>query len=67
MVAIKIGIVGDPQYADTEDGHTFDKSVVRRHRQSLHILKQAKDFFEVEDVKICIILGDLLDGKVCLS
>lgn len=61
---LKIGIVGDTQYVDSDDGHTFDGKTVRRYRQSLKILAHAIDYFESNNVNIRVVVGDLLDSKV---
>lgn len=63
---LKIGIVGDTQYVDSDNGHTFDGKTVRRYRQSLKILGRAIDYFEANNVNIRVIVGDLLDSKVRL-
>ncbi len=59
----RIGIVADTQYADTEDGYTFDKTSVRRYRQSLSILEQSVIFFSDKNVSYCVQLGDVLDSR----
>jgi manganese-dependent ADP-ribose/CDP-alcohol diphosphatase len=57
------GIVSDIQYADCDDGATFDGSTVRRHRQSLRTFLKACEDFQSHDIKCCVQLGDILDGK----
>lgn len=60
----RIGIIADTQYADTEDGTTFDKTMVRRYRQSLQILESAVQYFNNHSVSYGIQLGDVLDSRV---
>ena len=60
------GIVSDTQYADCDDGTTYNGTVVRRHRQSLDTLKQAcRSFASATNppISTCVLLGDVLDGK----
>jgi manganese-dependent ADP-ribose/CDP-alcohol diphosphatase len=57
------GVIADPQYADTEDGTNFDKTITRRYRQSFETLKAACAEFEKYDTLCNIVLGDTLDGK----
>lgn len=59
----RIGIIADTQYADTEDGTTFDKTMVRRYRQSLRILQSAVEYFNEHTVVYGVQLGDVLDGR----
>ena len=57
------GVIGDTQYVDSEDGSTFDGSVVRRYRQSLDTLKKACFSFKISSALLCVLLGDTLDAK----
>ena len=61
---VKIGIIGDPQYVDSDDGHDFEKTTVRRYRQSLKTLGKAVEYFDSHNVDIRVIVGDLLDASV---
>lgn len=57
------GILSDPQYVDSVDGSNYQKTTIRRHRQSLQTLKQASMTFLDDSTACNIILGDILDGK----
>lgn len=61
------GLVSDIQYANTEDGSTWDGLVARHYRNSLAILEEASLWFktkkEVIPLLMCIQLGDVLDAK----
>ena len=53
----------DPQYCDTEDGSNYSKTVIRRYRQSLDILKEAVTVFQQHGTCCNVVLGDTIDGK----
>lgn len=57
------GVIADPQYADTENGSNHLKTMVRRYRHSLNIVKEASISFLKQGTNCNIILGDILDGK----
>lgn len=57
------GVLGDPQYVDADDGTNFEGTKIRRYRQSLQILSQACDSFDMQSTACNIILGDCVDGK----
>ena len=61
----KFGLIADIQYADAVDGTNFQKTRVRRYKQSLDIFKTAVKYWstEVGDVAFSLVLGDILDGK----
>ena len=63
MCSLRVGIIADTQYVDSEDGTTFDKKTTRRYRHSLEILKRAVSYFVEEGVASAIHLGDVLDAK----
>lgn len=59
------GIIADVQYADADDGSDFAKTVVRRYRQSLSLLRKAVSGWNArQDLSLSFIaqLGDLIDG-----
>lgn len=60
---VRIGLIGDPQYVDAENGTSFDRKVVRRYRQSLDTLQKASEFFVQEKTIFNVILGDIIDMK----
>jgi len=55
--ALRLGLVADPQFADTEPGKT------RFYRQSLGKLAEAVEHFNGLDLKWCVNLGDLIDRQ----
>lgn len=63
------GVIADVQYADADDGSDFHQTVVRRYRNSLHIVNKAvDDWLEQEQrlgypIQLLAQLGDLLDGR----
>lgn len=56
------GVLGDTQYVDMDDCYNFDKTMLRRYRQSLRILFEASDTFIKHNTAFNVILGDVLDG-----
>jgi manganese-dependent ADP-ribose/CDP-alcohol diphosphatase len=64
---VSFGVIADVQYADAPDGSDFKKTVVRRYRNSLNILKAAVEDWmaskETGGIKMVLQLGDLLDGR----
>eukprot|EP01130_Rhizamoeba_saxonica_P017123 TRINITY_DN8166_c0_g1_i2.p1 TRINITY_DN8166_c0_g1~~TRINITY_DN8166_c0_g1_i2.p1 ORF type:complete len:306 (-),score=53.95 TRINITY_DN8166_c0_g1_i2:24-941(-) len=59
----QFGIIADIQYADREDGWNFDKTVTRRYRNTLNILKEARNYWEEQSISTVIQLGDIIDGN----
>jgi len=57
------GLITDVQYADVEDAHNFDKSVLRHYRNALKILKNAVTEWKNWDLSFVVQLGDLIDQK----
>ena len=59
------GIIGDIQYVDAENAMNFQKTQIRRYRQSLCILREAVHVWNLvaPDMKCAVLLGDQLDGK----
>lgn len=53
----------DPQYCDADDGSNYAKTVIRRYRQSLDILKEAVAVFDQHNTSCNVLLGDTIDGK----
>ena len=60
---VRIGLIGDIQYANREDGQNYSKTVTRRYRQSLATLKIASSVFAENETLFNVILGDIVDGK----
>eukprot|EP00287_Rhodomonas_sp_CCMP768_P009590 CAMPEP_0196742384 /NCGR_PEP_ID=MMETSP1091-20130531/46442_1 /TAXON_ID=302021 /ORGANISM="Rhodomonas sp., Strain CCMP768" /LENGTH=201 /DNA_ID=CAMNT_0042088411 /DNA_START=247 /DNA_END=849 /DNA_ORIENTATION=- len=59
------GIIADVQYADAADGSDFAKTVVRRYRQSLRLLRGAVTSWnrrKHSPISFIAQLGDLVDG-----
>lgn len=59
----RFGLISDTQYADIDDDFNFQKTKMRRHRQSLEILRSAVSSFNHRNVDFSILLGDTVDGK----
>ncbi|RNA22070.1 manganese-dependent ADP-ribose CDP-alcohol diphosphatase [Brachionus plicatilis] len=63
------GIITDIQYANVDDGQSYDKKRVRYYRNSLNLVREAvNNWKEIEkkfskDFKFVIQLGDLIDAK----
>lgn len=57
------GIISDPQYVDADDGHNYSKTVTRRYRQSLSIVKEASAAFRQSGTICNMVLGDTIDGR----
>ena len=68
-IVLSFGVIADVQYASSEDGSDFKKTVVRRYRNSLHLLTVAVDEWKTQTealgypVQVLVQLGDLLDGR----
>ena len=60
---VKIGLIGDIQYCNRDDGQNYGKTCTRRYRQSLATLKKASGVFSNSGTSFNIILGDVIDGK----
>ena len=60
---ISFGLVTDCHYIDIDDGYNYNKTVMRRYRQSLDILKEASYFFNKNNTTFNILLGDIIDGQ----
>ena len=63
------GLLTDIQYADCDDGMSFDKARHRYYRNSLKLVRQAVEHWKKyeeeskQKLKFVIQLGDLIDGK----
>jgi len=57
------GAIADVQYADIENGTNFEKTAIRRFRQSPVILDKAVQAWNEEQIAFIVQLGDLIDGK----
>jgi len=61
------GLLSDIQYADADDGATFDGATARHYRNSLAICQEASKFFRATSSSgaplFCVQLGDVLDAK----
>ena len=63
----RFGICADIQYVAADDDFNFQKTKVRRYRQSLEIFREAVEHWHgLEDVKFALVLGDILDGKTSI-
>jgi manganese-dependent ADP-ribose/CDP-alcohol diphosphatase len=66
---VSFGILSDIQYADVQDGFSYDKKRARYYRNSLNLVKEAVKYwknYEKESntqLKFILQLGDLIDGK----
>jgi manganese-dependent ADP-ribose/CDP-alcohol diphosphatase len=66
---LSFGAVADVQYANSENGADFKKTVVRRYRNALTLLTAALDEWTTQEetlgypVQMIVQLGDLLDGR----
>mmetsp|Transcript_34581 Transcript_34581/g.35258 ORF Transcript_34581/g.35258 Transcript_34581/m.35258 type:complete len:341 (-) Transcript_34581:104-1126(-) len=58
---LSFGLIADTQYADACDSQNFNRTCVRRYRQSLDILKEAAIYYRTSPAFFCIHLGDVLD------
>ena len=66
---LSIGVIADVQYANSDNGSDFKKTVVRRYRNSLRLLEAAVNDWTTQQetlgypVQLLVQLGDLLDGR----
>ncbi len=66
---VTFGVLTDIQYADVEDGKSYDGKRNRYYRNSLNLVKEAvsnwKNYEQLNQTKLKFIiqLGDLVDGK----
>ena len=69
LLLLSFGAVADVQYANSENGADFKKTVVRRYRNALTLLTAALDEWTTQEetlgypVQMIVQLGDLLDGR----
>lgn len=59
----RFGVCADIQYVAADDDYNFQKTKVRRYRQSLNIFRNAVDHWHESDISFALLLGDILDGK----
>eukprot|EP00400_MALV-I_sp_L67-5_P000169 gene169-903_t len=59
----KFGLIGDIQYADTEDGTDFSGTQRRYFRGSLETTEKAVETWNKEKVNFIVQLGDIIDGR----
>jgi len=59
-----LGVIADVQWADTEDGSNFDKTVVRCYRGAFRTLQRAVTWWNGRETPFAFIaqLGDIIDG-----
>ena len=57
------GLIADVQYADTEDGASWDGTEKRHYRGTLQHAKAAAADFAAHGVACVVQIGDLIDGK----
>lgn len=63
---VRFGLITDIQYADIEDGYSYDKKKKRFYRNSLNLVREAvKNWNERKSppIKFILQLGDIIDGK----
>ena len=60
---LSFGLLADLHYIDIDDGENFNRTKIRRFRQSLSILKEANSVFNAQNTAFNLLLGDILDGK----
>jgi manganese-dependent ADP-ribose/CDP-alcohol diphosphatase len=64
VFSFQVGLIADVQYARSKDEMNFQRTQLRRYRQSLDIFKSAVTHWNtLSDIKCCISLGDQIDGK----
>jgi manganese-dependent ADP-ribose/CDP-alcohol diphosphatase len=64
----KFGLIADIQYANAPDALNFQKTQMRRYRQSLRIYQDAVEYWkEQSKVDFALILGDIIDAKANLD
>lgn len=59
------GVCADIQYVDADDDYNFQKTKLRRYRQSLEVFREAAANWRSSsrDIRFALLLGDILDGK----
>ena len=60
---LKFGVISDVQFADIDDGLNHAGTRMRRYRQSLATLHEAREVWEAQGVDFAVSLGDLIDAK----
>lgn len=66
---VTFGLLTDVQYADVEDGWSYDKKRQRFYRNSLNLVKEAVRNWKEHEInfntkfKFIIQLGDIIDAK----
>lgn len=60
---VVIGVLADTQYADIEDGASYDKSELRFYRHALSVVDRAVEAWRASPPFCIIHLGDIVDGK----
>mmetsp|Transcript_111776 Transcript_111776/g.193223 ORF Transcript_111776/g.193223 Transcript_111776/m.193223 type:complete len:390 (+) Transcript_111776:78-1247(+) len=57
------GVIADVQWADSEDGFNFKRTVRRHYRGALKQLEAAVSWWKGQQPTFVVQLGDLIDGK----
>jgi manganese-dependent ADP-ribose/CDP-alcohol diphosphatase len=64
---VSFGLITDIQYADVDDGTSYDGLKQRRYRNSLNLLKEAIKNWSIDrerdNLRFLIQLGDIIDAK----
>ena len=60
---LSFGLIADMHYLDSDNGSNYDRTKIRRFRQSLLILQNAIASFGSTGTYFNVMLGDILDGK----
>ena len=60
---VKLGLIADVQYADSDDAWDFHHTHLRRYRASLGYLRSAIAKWKEDQVDLIVSLGDLIDGR----
>ena len=57
-----VGLIADPQYADTASRFNYAKTRIRRYRNALNITTKAVEKWNEDKPLLMICLGDIIDG-----
>lgn len=61
------GVIADIQYCDRDDGHNYDRTIIRRYRHAFDSVTQAVDEWKGETLQFIVQLGDVIDGSARLD
>jgi len=60
---LRLGVIGDVQYANVQDGSSYSGESTRYYRNTLKVLDAAVKYWNAENVDYVVQMGDLIDGK----